>query len=139
MGFFVKHLFRKLDISADDYIAKFMDARSNGVKDLSYAYLTDDDWLDENAEDLEKYTVTKVRPVPGVKYYLIGGILGKKNNILSSYFGDGLVGSDSALTDELDIKNLENIESVIFENENHLSLLESKQVVDYILLKLTHR
>jgi len=133
MGFFVNHLFRKLDISDDDYIAKFMDARSNGIKDLSYAYLTDDDWLNKDAEDLEKHTVSKVRPIPGVQYFLIGGILGKKNNILSSYFGDGLVGSTSALTDELNKGNSENIESVIFEQENHLSLLESKQVADYII------
>ncbi|MEN8118938.1 MAG: alpha/beta hydrolase [Bacteroidota bacterium] len=135
IGFFVGHVFRKMDFTNNDYIAKFMDIRSNGIKDLSYAYLRDDDWLNENAEDLDKYTVSKVRPIPGVKYYLIGGILGKKNNILSSYFGDGLVSSDSALTDELNTHNLENIESVIFEREDHLSLLESKQVVDYILLK----
>ena len=136
IGFFVGHVFRKMDFSYNDYIAKFMDVRSNGIKDLSYAYLTDDDWLNENSGDLDKYTVSKVRPVPGVKYYLIGGILGKKNNILSSYFGDGLVGSESALTDELNTNNLENIESVIFEKENHLSLLESEQVAEYILLKL---
>ncbi len=136
IGFFVGHVFRKVDFSYNDYIAKFMDVRSNGIKDLSYAYLTDEDWLNENAGDLDKYTVSKVRPVLGVKYYLIGGILGKKNNILSSYFGDGLVGSDSALTDELNTNNLENIESIIFEKENHLSLLESKKVAEYILEKL---
>ncbi|RLD77940.1 MAG: hypothetical protein DRJ10_11120 [Bacteroidetes bacterium] len=139
MGFFINHLFRKLDISDDNYIARFMDARSNGIKDLSYAYLTDDDWLNENAENLEKLTVSKVRTIPGIKYYLIGGVLGKKNNILSSYFGDGLVGSSSALTNELSTTSLENIESIIFENENHMSLLESKQVADYIILKLLAR
>jgi len=134
MGFFVGHLFRKLDISYNDNIAKFMDIRSNGIKDLSFAYLIDEDWLNKNAEDIEKHTVTKVRPITGVKYYLIGGILGKKHNILSSYFGDGLVGSTSALTDELNTNYSKNIESIIFENENHLSLLESKHVVDYVLL-----
>lgn len=136
VGFFVGHVFRKMDFSYNDYIAKFMDVRSNGIKDLSYAYLTDDDWLNENAGDLDKYTVSKVRPIADVKYYLIGGILGKKNNILSSYFGDGLVSSDSALTDELNTNNLENIESVIFEKENHLSLLESEKVANYIIEKL---
>ncbi len=135
IGFFVGHIFRKIDISHDDYIAKFMDVRSNGIKDLSFAYLTDDDWLNKNSGDLENYTVSKVRPISGVKYYLIGGILGKKNNILSSYFGDGLVGSTSALTNELNTINLKNIESKIFEKENHLSLLESKPVAEYIISK----
>ena len=123
------HIFRKVDVSYDDFIAKFIDVRSNGIKDLSYAYLTDEDWLSENSGNLEKYSVSKVRPLENVKYYLIGAVFSKKNKIFNAYFGDGLVGSNSALTNEL---NTNNLNQIIFEKEDHLSLLESEKVAQYI-------
>lgn len=132
IGFFVKHVFRKIDISHDDYIARLMDVRSNGIKDLSFAYLTDEDWLDKDSEDIDKHPVTKVRLIPKVKYYLIGGVIGKKNDIVHKYLGDGLVGSTSALNRQVQSENSDNIESIIFEKENHMSLLASEQVAEYI-------
>lgn len=136
IAFFVHHVFRKIDISHDDYIARLMDVRSNGIKDLSFAYLIDEDWLDENAEDMDKHPATKIMPVPHAQYFLIGGVLGKKNKLINSYFGDGLVKSKSALTEQLHNKKNLNIKSVIFEKENHMSLLESKDVAKYVLSEL---
>jgi len=136
IGFFVNHVFRKIDISHDDYVARLMDVRSNGIKDLSFAYLTDEDWLHKDSEDMDKHPVTNVRPILKVKYYLIGGVIGKKSDIVHKYFGDGLVGSTSALTNQFASSDSTSIENIIFEKENHMSLLESEQVAEYIVGKL---
>ncbi|MCF6240148.1 MAG: hypothetical protein L3J74_02235 [Bacteroidales bacterium] len=129
---FVNELFKKADISKDELISKFLDIRSNGIKDLAYAYLTDEDWLDVHKKRQEKI---KVRPLPGVKYFLIAGTLGK-NKIFNTYFGDGLVGSDSAASNELNTNIFTKVERKIFEKEDHISLLSSKAVADYIIENL---
>ena len=135
-AFLLNHIFKKVDISRDDYITKLTDARSNGIKDLSCAYLIDEDWLNERVESPETHQATKVALISGVKYFLIAGVIGKKNNIANKYFGDGLVGSSSALNNWKNSEGASNIESVIFEKENHMSLLESKQLANYIFTNL---
>ena len=129
---FMNELFKKVDVSKDEVISKFLDIRSNGIKDLAYAYLTDDDWLNSDKNKPEK---VRVRPLSGVKYYLIAGILGK-NKIFSTYFGDGLVGSESAVTNELNTTFFTDIKRKVFENEDHISLLSSRVVADYIIENL---
>lgn len=129
---FVNELFKKVDVSKDELISKFLDIRSNGIKDLAYAYLTDDDWLELHKKRQEKI---KVRPLPGVKYFLIAGTLGK-NKIFSTYFGDGLVGSESAVTNELNTNIFTKVEKKVFEKEDHISLLSSKAVAEYIIENL---
>ena len=130
---FVNELFKKADVSKDELISKFLDIRSNGIKDLAYAYLTDEDWLDVRKKRQEKI---KVRPLAGVKYFLIAGTLGK-NKIFSTYFGDGLVGSESAVSNELNTNIFTKVERKVFEKEDHISLLSSKSVADYIIKNLS--
>jgi len=129
----VKEFFQKVDISKDEVISKFLDIRSNGIKDLSYGYLTDDDWLNKSKE---KATKNKVRPLPDVDYYLIAGRLGK-NKKVDTYFGDGLVGTQSAISNEIDSNVFTRVEKKIFENEDHISLLLSKEVAGYIIANIS--
>jgi pimeloyl-ACP methyl ester carboxylesterase len=129
---FINELFKKADVSKDEVISRFLDIRSNGIKDLAHAYLTDEDWLNSDNNKAEK---VRVRPLSGVKYYLIAGTLGK-NKIFSTYFGDGLVGSESAVTDELSTSVFTDVKRKVFENKDHISLLSSKLVADYIIENL---
>lgn len=131
---FMNELFKKADISKDELISSFIDIRSNGIKDLAHAYLTDEDWLNSNKNKIKKF---KVHPLSGVKYYLIAGILGK-NKIFRTYFGDGLVGSESAITNELNTTFFTDVQRKTFKNEDHISLLSSKPVAEYIIKNLNN-
>ncbi len=132
---FVNKVFRKVDISKDELVSKFLDIRSNGIKDLAYAYLTDEDWLNAKEKPEQK---TRVRPLKGVKYFLIAGTLGK-NKMLSTYFGDGLVGSQSAISENIETNFFTNVSHKVFENEDHISLLSSLNVAEYIVENIKNK
>lgn len=78
-------------------IASLGNQRSAGIKDLRYGYLVDEDWKGKNAKALFR---GKHQPVPlmkNVDYYVIAATLAKKKqNLLTDYFGDGLVPLRSA-------------------------------------------
>lgn len=137
VAYLTQYFFRKIDITQNDSIAKFFDIRSNGIKDLSFGYLVDEDW--QNAEDgkIRNVNVTIVTPLPKVKYYLIAGaVLDEQGRgRIFTFFGDGLVEKESALSRLFKNNSLKSgkVEMKLFNGENHLTLLESKKVHEYVL------
>lgn len=131
-----QYFFRKLDPSENDSVAKFFDVRSNGMKDLSFGYLVDEDWQNAENENKKNVNITKVNPLPNVDYYLIAGTIAEeeKRNKVFTFFGDGLVEKESALSELFKTNSLKTgkVEMKLFAKENHLSLLESKKVNEYV-------
>ncbi|NJO90109.1 MAG: hypothetical protein HC831_15050 [Chloroflexia bacterium] len=140
VAYMTQYFFRKIDISEKDSIAKFFDVRSNGIKDLSFGYLVDEDW--QNAKDGNEKNIetTKVYPLQNVDYYLIAGTVADENkrSHIFTFFGDGLVEKDSALSSLFTNNNLKSgkVEMKLFVGETHVSLLESEKVFEYVNEKL---
>jgi pimeloyl-ACP methyl ester carboxylesterase len=132
-----QYFLRKFDPTENDAIAKFLEIRSNGIKDLSFGFLVDEDWQNPNYEKEKKVKATKVYPVPNVEYYLVAGTVStnSEKKKIFTFFGDGLVEKQSALSDLF--KENESQQGMVhfklFENENHLSLLESEKVQEFML------
>lgn len=80
------------------YLAKFGNKRSAGIKDLRFGYLLDEDWLEHDPDTLWKDNRHPVPLLAGVDYYIIAGSLAKESdNILTKYFGDGVVPAHAAV------------------------------------------
>ncbi len=140
VAYMTQYFFRKIDISEKDSIARFFDVRSNGIKDLSFGYLVDEDW--QNAKDGNEKNIetTKVYPLRNVDYYLIAGTVAdeSKRSRIFTFFGDGLVQKESALSSLFTTNNLKSgkVEMKLFKGENHVSLLESEKVFEYVNEKI---
>ena len=136
VAYMTQYFFRKIDPSENDSVAKFFDVRSNGIKDLSFGYLVDEDWQNAKDGNEKNINTTKVYPLPNVDYYLIAGTVADKKNRsrIFSFFGDGLVEKESALSDLFTTNSIKTgkVEMKLFAGENHLSLLESEKVCKFI-------
>jgi hypothetical protein len=78
-------------------IAAVGNRRSAGIKDLRFGYLLDEDWQGQRESALWHDNRHSVPLLEGVDYYLIASTLAKDTkNMLSEYFGDGLVPLPSA-------------------------------------------
>jgi pimeloyl-ACP methyl ester carboxylesterase len=131
-----QYFFRKIDPTEKDSVAKFFDVRSNGIKDLSFGYLVDEDWQNTENENKKNVETTKVFPIANVDYYLIAGTIAEKEkrSRIFTFFGDGLVEKESALSNLFKTNSLKSgkVEMKLFAKENHLSLLESEMVREYL-------
>jgi pimeloyl-ACP methyl ester carboxylesterase len=132
-----KYFLRKIDPTEEDHIAKLFEIRSNGIKDLSFGFLIDEDWQNPNYEIEKKSKPTAIYPVPNVEYYLIAATITKKEEKkrLFTFFGDGLVEKTSVLSNLFKENKIQSglIHYMLFEGENHLSLLDSVNVQSYML------
>jgi hypothetical protein len=82
--------------------ARIIDERSDGIKDLRFGLMVDEDWAEHPYDDRLFAHKTIVPPLPGVDYHVIAGSIPKDDRaLLSLVFGDGLVGRTSASGDVL--------------------------------------
>jgi pimeloyl-ACP methyl ester carboxylesterase len=71
-------------------IGQIIDERSNGIKDLRHGTLVDQDWE-------RPHRRTPVPLIPGVDYHVLAGTLSENDGSpLALFFGDGMVGRQSA-------------------------------------------
>ncbi len=78
-------------------VGRIADERSAGIKDLRWGFLVDEDWQQEGADALTGVKRTLVPPLPNIQYYVFLGTLTESvDSPVALYFGDGLVGTDSA-------------------------------------------
>jgi pimeloyl-ACP methyl ester carboxylesterase len=136
VAYMTQYFFRKLDPSEKDTVAKFFDVRSNGIKDLSFGYLVDEDWQNKKDGIEKNIQATKIYPLQNLDYYLIAGTVSeeKNKNRVFTFFGDGLVEKKSALSDLFITNSMISgkVNMKLFPNENHLTLLESKEVAEFV-------
>lgn len=117
-------------------IAKIADERSNGIKDLRWGFMVDEDWQSSTANDLLNVTRKSLPPLKGVKYYIIvGTLMENEMNVVSQYFGDGLVGKQSATGEIFSTSDLQNDNFLVFRvfpKIHHISLLTNSDVYGFI-------
>jgi pimeloyl-ACP methyl ester carboxylesterase len=132
---FTSTLLRKINVAPTRFLSKAMDQRSNGIKDLRYAWLIDEDWQNPRANDIFAPR-TVVPPLPGVHYHvLVGSLLKTLGSALDHYFGDGLVGGGSAIGRTFGDPALPAgsvVTTTVFSQQSHIGLLSNPQVYEYL-------
>ncbi len=79
-------------------IARVIDERSDGIKDMRHGLLVDEDWQRPDADRLRRRDRTEVPLMSGVTYHVAAGtIVEDSDSVLADFFGDGLIGKRSAL------------------------------------------
>lgn len=117
--------------------AWILQERSDGIKDLRFGLMVDEDWTDHPLDERLFATKTPVPPLPNVRYHVIAGTLPKDgDSALSGLFGDGLVRPGSAAGDALfgpDDPDHPCGTVRFFPGRGHLDLLADPEVGDHVL------
>jgi len=117
---------------ATNIIARTINARSAGIKDLRLGLLVEDDWRRPDADTMGLADRTAVPLMPGVHYHLaIGTLTQSEHSILAAYFGDGIVGGNSAVATRHSAGGA-SIRWRVFTNTTHLALVSSPKVQAFI-------
>jgi pimeloyl-ACP methyl ester carboxylesterase len=79
-------------------IGQAIDLRSDGIKDLRFGLMVDDDWRGRAYDDRLFVTRAVVEPLPGVSYHvLVGTLHSEGTSPVAAHLGDGMVGRRSAM------------------------------------------
>ncbi|MDO7854348.1 esterase/lipase family protein [Hymenobacter convexus] len=131
-------LLERINLFPTRFLSKALNQRSNGIKDLRYSILVDEDWQDAHANDLTPPR-TPVPPLPGVQYHILMGswLRATRPSALREYFGDGLVGHGSArghatFGDEAALPAGANVRTAVFGQQHHGGLLTHPEVFQYL-------
>ena len=131
-------LLHRINLFPTRFLSKALNQRSNGIKDLRYSILVDEDWQDAHADDLTPPR-TPVLPLPGVRYHILMGawLHTSRPSALREYFGDGLVGQGSArghatFGDEAALPAGASVRTTVFGQQHHGGLLTHPEVFQYL-------
>jgi len=131
-------LLHRINLFPTRFLSKALNRRSNGIKDLRYSILVDEDWQDARADDLTPPR-TPVPPLPGVRYHILMGawLRESRPTALREYFGDGLVGKGSArghatFGDEAALPAGASVRTTVFNQQHHGGLLTHPEVFQYL-------
>ena len=135
---FTARLLERINLFPTRFLSKALNQRSNGIKDLRYSILVDEDWQDAHANDLTPPR-TPVPPLPGVQYHILMGswLKATRPSALREYFGDGLVGHGSArghatFGDEAALPAGSSVRTAVFSQQHHGGLLTHPEVFQYL-------
>ncbi|OGX88020.1 esterase/lipase family protein [Hymenobacter glacialis] len=131
-------LLERINLFPTRFLSKALNKRSNGIKDMRYSILVDEDWQDAHADDLTPPR-TPVPPLPGVQYHILMGawLRTTRPAALREYFGDGLVGQGSArghtvFGNEADLPAGASVRTAVFSQQHHGGLLTHPEVFQYL-------
>ena len=135
---FTARLLERINLFPTRFLSKALNQRSNGIKDLRYSILVDEDWQNAHANDLTPPR-TPVPPLPGVQYHILMGswLRATRPSALREYFGDGLVGHGSArghatFGDEAALPAGASVRTTVFSQQHHGGLLTHPEVFQYL-------
>ena len=135
---FTARLLERINLFPTRFLSKALNQRSNGIKDLRFSILVDEDWQDAHANDLLPPR-TPVPPLPGVRYHILMGawLRATRPSALREYFGDGLVGQGSArgsatFGDEAALPAGAQVRTAVFSQQHHGGLLTHPEVFQYL-------
>ncbi|MFC6224421.1 esterase/lipase family protein [Hymenobacter artigasi] len=135
---FTARLLERINLFPTRFLSKALNQRSNGIKDLRYSILVDEDWQNAHANDLTPPR-TPVPPLPGVQYHILMGswLRATRPSALREYFGDGLVGHGSArghatFGDEAAMPAGASVRTAVFNQQHHGGLLTHPEVFQYL-------
>ncbi len=114
-------------------VGKVLNWRSEGIKDLRFGYLAEENWKDQNTNEFLSNNRTEIKALDNAHYHVISGLLGKdEKSWLTVLFGDILVHEKSAFADNENTPfNIKNQHT--FASTNHFALTSSQKVYDKIV------
>lgn len=131
-------LLHRIGLFPTRFLSKALNQRSNGIKDMRYSILVDEDWQDAHADDLTPPR-TAVPALPGVHYHILMGawLRATRPAALREYFGDGLVGQGSArgaatFGDQAALPAGASVRTAVFSQQHHGGLLTHPAVFQYL-------
>ena len=115
-------------------VGKVLNWRSEGIKDLRFGYVSEENWKDQNTDEFLSNNRTEIKTLDNAHYHVISGQLGKdEKSWLTVLFGDILVHEKSAFAGETNKKAPFNIKNQhTFASTNHFTLTSSQKVYDKI-------
>ncbi len=117
---------------ATNLIARAINGRSDGIKDLRLGLLVHDDWQRPDAARMKLRDRTPVPLMPGVHYHVaLGTLTETEDSILATYFGDGLVGANSAVAAR-HAGGAASIRWRVFTKTAHLALVARPEVQAFV-------
>ena len=135
---FTARLLERINLFPTRFLSQALNQRSNGIKDMRYSVLVDEDWQDAHANDLTPPR-TPVPPLPGVQYHILMGswLRATRPSALREYFGDGLVGHGSArgyttFGDEAALPAGASVRTAVFNQQHHGGLLTHPEIFQYL-------
>ena len=125
------HFMKRVPLSAP--LAKFLDSRSLGIKDLRWGYTRDVEHKRRDPDAFWTQDRLQNAPVPGVRYRFLGTSLTRDpKHPLSRAFGDGLVPVPSSLACDI-----AGADSAFAGGIDHMRVLNHPQVYTQLLAWLT--
>jgi pimeloyl-ACP methyl ester carboxylesterase len=91
-GNVLTNLLKTIPSSYTKLAGNIIDLRSDGIKDLRYGYLIDEDWKNHHPDTLLRNNKKSIPLLQHVDYYLLTGTLTQDpKHLISEWFGDALV------------------------------------------------
>lgn len=116
--------------------AHILDKRSSGMKDLCHGFMVEEDWKDQEIHPFSATHRTAVELLPNVTYHIIASTVAEDEmSLVALFFGDGLVGKQSAMGGASFNHATHLSESVIyrvFPKVNHATILNNSEVYQYL-------
>lgn len=113
-------------------LAKVLEVRSQGIRDLRHGFIADEHWKKRKAEELTADARTEIPRLDTVKYHFIGSSIGiDENHWLGKAIGDGLVKLPSSTAREL-----ADADTATLYNTHHMQLLNHAAIYKEIAQRL---
>ncbi len=113
-------------------LAKVLDVRSVGIRDLSHGFVIDEDHKGRSRVSLNADSRTPIAPLATAQYHFIGTTLGSgPDSYWSETIGDGLVHLSSSTA-----AHVANADAATLYSSNHMRLLNHPAVYQQLLQRL---
>jgi pimeloyl-ACP methyl ester carboxylesterase len=124
-------------------IGESIDRRSEGIKDLRFGYIVDEDWCGADPDGLLQNHRNVVDLPPGVSHYVVAGTLTKDpQHPLTRFLGDSLVRMPSALGKARAVEDsipFPQSNCRVFYGVGHIALAHHPEVFQQISSWLCHK
>ena len=113
-------------------LAKVLNIRSQGIRDLRHGFVADEDWKNRPEDALNADARTPIPRLENVRYHFIGSSIGaNENDLIGKVIGDGLVKLPSATASEL-----ANADTAVLFKAHHMHLLNHPAIYSQIAERL---
>ena len=118
-------------------LADFLDVRSDGIKDLRFGAIVEDDWLGAEPDALLHNTVGTVPPLPGAAHHFVAAVVtSDPAHPVGVLMGDLMVRAASS-TGRGKRRRIEATHVRVLGGRRHFDLLHDRDVIDQVLTWLT--
>jgi triacylglycerol esterase/lipase EstA (alpha/beta hydrolase family) len=118
-------------------LADFLDVRSDGIKDLRFGAIVEEDWLGAEPDAMLHNTVGTVPPLPGVAHHFVAAVVtSDPTHPVGVLMGDLMVRAASS-TGRGKRRRIEATHVRVLGGRRHFDLLHDREVIDQVLTWLT--